>query len=182
MTDYSYLGRWNFLLNRPIADEGWIDDVEAQRRYESGSGLFAAVDARARNGAAPKFVIEVSPSKVDPGFRAIFLNDAASIVEVITYKTVDGRLFKWISVNYEYPDETTKYELDESTIIVKGKTSPSGDGLLTVNDKSKPTVEKISFRDVPTDDLWLPVPKFGEWANLTKRRSGSVHRPSPNQS
>lgn len=55
VTDYSYLGRWNFLLNRPIADEGWIDEAEAQRRY------------------------------------------------------------------YEYPDETTRYELDESTITGKSK-------------------------------------------------------------
>ena len=182
MTNYRYLGSWNFLLNRPIASDGWINDAEAQRRYESGSGLFAVVDADAGNGVAPKFVLEVSPSKVDPGFRAIFLNDAMSIVEVITYKTVDGRLFKWISVNYEYPDETTKYELDESTMIVKGKTSPSGDGLLTINDKSKPTVEKVSFRDVPVDDRWLPIPTFGDWRNLTNRRVSDAQIRSTTQS
>jgi hypothetical protein len=178
MTNYRYLSRWNFLLNRPIGGEGWIDDNEARRRYESGSGLFAIVDSDAGDGVAvPKFVIEVSPSRTAPAIRSTFLNNAASIVEMIDYKFVDGRLFKWLDLNYEYPDETTKYGQDESILILDGKIEPNGDGVLRVNDKSKPTVEKVSFRDVPVDDLWMPLPKFGEWENLANRNYGNVQLP-----
>jgi hypothetical protein len=127
-------------------------------------------------------VLAVSPSRVTPGFRATFLNEALSIVEVVDYKTVGGRLFQWITVNFEYPDESTKYAMDDSTLTVRGKTEPNGDGFLTINDKSKPTVEKISFHDIPVDDLWLPVPKFGEWQDLTTRTPDDAHHPSAAQS
>ena len=182
MTDYRYLGRWNYLLDRPIGGQGWIDEAEAQHRYETGGDLFSIVDSRVGDGVAPKFVVAASPSRTAPGFRATFLNDAKSIVEMIDYKTVNGRLFKWIFVNYQYPDETTKYQLDQSTMIVEGKTEPNGDGFLTINDKSKPTVGEISFRDIPVDDRWLPVPEFGDWENLTKGSFGDVHVPRLAQS
>ena len=182
MTDYRYLGRWNYMLNRPIGGQGWIDEAEAQHRYETGGDMFTIVDTDADDGVAPKFVIAASPSKTAPGFRATFLNDALSKVEMVDYKTVDGRLFQWIFVNYEYPDETTKYRLDESTMILKGKTEPNGDGILTINDKSKPTVGKIRFHDIPVDDRWLPVPKFGDWETLTQRSFGDVHLPTTAQS
>jgi hypothetical protein len=181
MTDYRYLGSWNFLLNKPILGESWMDEAEARACYETGGDTFTVVDADASEGVAPKFVLDVSPSRVDPRFRATFLNDALSVVEVVDYKTVDGRLFQWITVNFEYPDESTKYAMGESTLTVRGKTEPNGDGFLTINDKSKPTVEKISFHDVPVDDLWLPVPKFGEWEDLTKRTPGDAHLPSAAQ-
>lgn len=181
-TDYRYLGRWNYLLNRPIESQDWIDEAEAQRRYETGGDFFTVVDAAADDGVAPKFVIAVSPSRVAPGFRATFLKDALSIVEMVDYKTVDGRLFEWIFVNYEYLDETTKYRRGESTVIVEGKTEPNGDGILRINDKSLPTVEKISCRDIPVDHRWLPVPGFGEWETLTKRSFRDVHLPSAAQS
>jgi hypothetical protein len=182
MTDYRYLGRWNYLLNEPILDQGWIDDVDARHRYETGGDFFTVVDADAGDGVAPKFVLAVSPSLVNAGFRATFLNDASSIIEVVDYKTVDGRLFQWIVVNYEYPDETTKYARIAATLLLNGKTEPNGDGFLTINDKSKPTVEKISFHDIPVDDLWLPVPKFGEWEDLTKHTPGNALLPSATQS
>jgi hypothetical protein len=160
MTGYRYLGRWNYLLNKPIGSQGWIDEAEAQRRYETGGDFFTVVDTDAGVGVAPKFVLAVSPSRV----------------------TVGGRLFQWITVNFEYPDESTKYAMDDSTLTVRGKTEPNGDGFLTINDKSKPTVEKISFHDIPVDDLWLPVPKFGEWQDLTTRTPGDAHHPSAAQS
>jgi hypothetical protein len=96
---------------------------------------------------------------------------------VVDYKFIDGKLFKWIFYAYEYPDEITKYGEHESTVVVKGKTEPNGDGLLTINDKAQPTVEKITFRDIPVDDLWMPLPKFGDWEDLANPSFGNLPLP-----
>lgn len=40
---YAYLGAWNDWLNKPLLDEGWIEEDEARGRYEGLRDHFEVV-------------------------------------------------------------------------------------------------------------------------------------------
>lgn len=40
---------------------------------------------------------------------------------------------------------------------------PDGTGFLTINDKSRPTVERLSIDQIDVSGNWLDYPAFGDW-------------------
>jgi hypothetical protein len=110
------------------------------------------------------------------GFHVVFLNPAGSIWRIINYKNEDGRLFKWDVADYRYPDDAKRYGRDECTMLLTGKFNPDGTGSLTVNDKSKPTIDRLSMDQVDVSGHWLDRPEFGNWAQLVDPELGTPSR------
>ena len=179
MGDYAYLGRWNYKLNKPALGEEWISEDAARQMYEAQQGKFDVVPLAIADGQGgeprpvPPWVL-TAYAKGPLAFRVTFVNPVGSIWRMIDYKDVDGRLFKWVVVDYSYPDTTSRYRLDQNTMVVDGSFNPDGTGSLTINDKSKPTVDRLSMDQVDISKHWMDRPPFGAWEQLTDPEFGTT--------
>lgn len=170
MPRYKYFDKWNQLLNQPIlvSPYGWVEESAARHRYEESFEFFCVVNGGAGDGVVvPEFVLGVSPGEEGPSIRVRFFTPGGAIYRTIDYKTVDGRLFKWIVRERTYPDLTSKFTLSQATSMVEGTFEPDGYGSVRFSDKSQPTTQFREFRGVPVDSHWMPIPAFGDWQNLT---------------
>jgi hypothetical protein len=181
-SSYAYLGRWNDWLNKPVSDESWIDEDEARRRYETEPAAFEIVPATLRSELdrldlaqsesprtpvdPPRWVIRVSAGS-GYRFKVTFLNRAGSVWRSIDYKQIAGRLFKDGVWEYTYPDEDRLYPQDRSLVTMQGIFNPDGSGSAMINDKSSPTIDRLSMDQVDVSGHWMDVPAFGEWELLT---------------
>jgi hypothetical protein len=178
---YAYLGRWNYKLNKPILGEEWISEEEARRAYEERTRMFDIVAAEIAQRQTeqprptPAWVL-TSFADGPTAFNATFVNRVGSIWRIIEYDNQDGRLFKATVLEYTYPDETHRYRQDECTMLLTGGFNPDGTGSLTVNDKSKPTIDRLSMDQVDVSRHWMDRPEFGNWEHLTDPEFGTPPR------
>lgn len=180
---YAYVGQWNARLRRPMPGESWLDEADARDAYESRSRRFDVVsaDARAegadgRGGPAP-FVLTVWAGGVSAATTQ-FYTEHGTLWRSIEYKEVDGRLFTWIVDDYSYPGDDKRYAASQSILHLTGTFDPDGTGTLTVNDKSKPTVDRLSMDQVDVSGNWFERPAFGDWGPLVDPGAGTIPGPA----
>ncbi|WP_448058441.1 hypothetical protein [Cellulomonas hominis] len=112
-----------------------------------------------------------------PGVRVRFFTPAGSLWRLIDYKYIDGRLFQQANVTYTYPDDTHRYDEDESTILVSARFKPDGSGSIEINDKSQPTVQRTRFKDADFSTFWMDWPAFEDWDQLANPDFGTPDHP-----
>ncbi|MFJ4254000.1 hypothetical protein [Microbacterium sp. NPDC090003] len=182
--DYAYLGRWNYSLQEPVPDESWIPEAEAKADYDSCTVAFDIVDGdvnrfREETRLIPPWVI-TSFGGVLSGFRVNHLTAQGSVRLDIHFEHVQGRLFLGTLLDYTYPDDDRYYRRSDSTQILYGIMNPDGTGFLTIDDKSRPTVERLSMDQVDVSNNWLDRPGFGDWHVLLGPDAGTrLTSPSP---
>ena len=105
------------------------------------------------------------------GFRGVrvqfFTPGGGSIWREVDYDLRDGRLWRWVTTEYVYPDDERFYRRNRSTRIDTAKLEPDGTGFVDFNDKSKSTVDRARLTDAPVSGFWLDWPEFGHWEDLT---------------
>lgn len=167
---YAYLGQWNYSTNAPVPDYGWLSVDEARQRWDEGSKRFDVVRSSvheaqtAGQAVVPPWVLTCWEG--GQAFTVSFLNAVGSVWRVIEYRREDGRLFKGAVYEYTFPDETRRYRAKEARLKTHGIFRPDGTGVLTVDDKSQPTVDRLSMDQVDVSANWMPVPDFGDWEQI----------------
>lgn len=164
MADVLYTTRWNILTRRPIAEHSWITEEEARRRYEANEGveIVEAAERDERGNPRARWVIGAYA-----GFRVQFLSPAGSVLRLVDWDLIDGRLWRWVTVDYNYPDDNRRYEMAESLLTIKTSARPDGTGSMSVSNKELEQTDVTHFSDVATDSYWMDVPAFGDWDRLT---------------
>jgi len=179
---YAYLGRWNYSLHKPVPDESWITEDEARSGLEAGVIRCDIVPAEVytRRDETPRpsspWVITAFGGGAT-GFSVNFLTQHGSIRRIVDYDNVDGRLFMGSVIDYTYPDDARWYAQYDCTQLFYGILKPDGTGFLTINDKSRPTVERLSIDQIDVSGNWLDYPAFGDWHVLLDPDFGA--RPTP---
>ncbi|WP_182113856.1 MULTISPECIES: hypothetical protein [unclassified Actinotalea] len=170
--DVLYTTRWNELTREPVGGHRWLSEEEAHRAFESGKGIIEVVDAAARDADGtprPRWVIGTS---ANGRARVRFFTPGGSVWRNIDYDEIDGRLWRWISVTYTYPDLDNRYMQGQALQIVKEKFQPDGTGTVRHDVKTEPEVDVYTMSDVPVAGFWLDRPRFGDWAALTDPEYG----------
>lgn len=155
----------------------WIDTAEAERRYVSGSASFTAV-GRPTGAASPRWALTVAATRA---VRVVFLNDHGSRVRSIDYDWREGRLWRWITTDFEYPEQCRRFRREHALRVTTATCEPDGRARAEIVDKSVSTDLKdvISFEDAPINGFWLDRPGFVSWADLVDPEYGVQARPRP---
>jgi len=164
--DVLYATRWSTKTRLPTPDSRWLEEDEARAIYESGASMLEVVDAAVRDEAGvprARWVLGLGPSG---RVRAQFFTPAGSIWRSTDYDVVDGRLWRWISDDYTYPDDARRYVEFESTGHITATFRPDGTGTIDFIDHSKPDVDRARLTEAPVAGFWMDRPVFGQWDQL----------------
>jgi len=164
--DVLYTTRWNTTTRRPIVGHRWLDEDEARGIYESGASMLEVVDAAVRDEAGvprARWVLGLGPSG---RVRAQFFTPAGSIWRSTDYDVIDGRLWRCISRDYTYPDNTHRYSQTDATMQIASTFHPDGTGTIDFIDHSKPDVDRARLTEAPVSGFWMDRPVFGQWDQL----------------
>ena len=174
---YAYLGAWNDWLNKPLLDEGWIEEDEARARYEGlrdhfevGPTPSSRASRMNRDSSPPGRCASTrrgTPASVRPSSTS-----AGPVRRVVWYELVDGRLFRSevTEYAYDYAQEHGRRDEDECVLLTIGRFEPDGTGTLWIEDKSVPTSRRLSIDQIDVSGQWLDVPAFGDWSRLSDPR------------
>jgi hypothetical protein len=165
-----YTLRWNAKRREPVPDSPWLDAEEAARLYAARDHFVAVDGARGPDGELrPRWVLGFGRR----GVRAEFFTPGGGSVEQSTdYDDRDGRLWRWITVRYVYPDDTRFHREFDSVAMYTAEFEPDGTGYVDFTEKSKDTVDRARMTDAPVSGFWLDWPEFGRWQDLTDRDYG----------
>lgn len=167
--DVLYTSRWNDLTRQPARGHSWLTEDEARRRYESSQGV-EIVDATLRDTDGtprPRWVIGAYGR-----VRVQFFTPAGSVWREVDYDLIDGRLWRWITVDYTYADDG-QHDQPDAVLTIEVSTRPDGTGTMSIDDTAAGERSVSEFTDVPTDGGWLDVPRFGDWKQLADPGPGA---------
>ncbi|WP_148234246.1 hypothetical protein [Cellulomonas flavigena] len=173
MSEVLYTTRWNDLTRRPLAGHSWITPDEARRRYDEAQGL-EIVDASTRDEDGtqrPLWVVGAHGR-----FRVELLTPGGAVARSVDWDLVDGRLWRWVTVEYVYLDDDTAHVDSDATLELTTTARPDGTASFSMRDESGES-HVTQFDDVATDGYWLDVPAFGEWGPLVNATLGAATGP-----
>jgi len=174
MSEVMYTTRWNDLTRRPNGGHTWLTLDEARRLYDSGEGV-EIVDASTRDEDGtlrPLWVIGA-----EGRFRVQLYTPGGSVARSVDWDLIDGRLWRWVTREYVYPDDGTQYMEFDAVLALTTSARPDGTGSFTIRDKETGQTHVTEFTDVATDGYWLDVPAFAEWGPLVNASLGAPTGP-----
>lgn len=175
-----YVTAWNDMTRKPLGGgHRWLEVDEARARYDVSHEHIEVVEASRRDHLdrpVPKWTISLTPGI---GARVQFYTDAGSIWRLIDYDVIDGRLWRWITADYIYPDDDRRHNFRDATQMVTSEFRPDGTGTIDIDDKSQPEVARARLTDAPVNGFWLDWPTFGDWEHLNDPEYGIPSDPGP---
>lgn len=165
-----YTERWNDLLLQPIDGYDWIDAGQARDLFENDPDRGPMVVGGTEDGLTgeftPRWVIGFGA-----GARVQFLDERGSLVRLIDYDLVEGRLWRWVTVDYTYRGTGQRWSRRDAILKIETTIRPDGRGHLTNHDKtdpstSRPLTNTIEIVAPVKSSYWLDWPAFGDWAAL----------------
>ena len=109
-------------------------------------------------------------------FRVQLFTPGGSIARSVDWDLVDGRLWRWVTTEYVYPDDDSPYLESDATLEITTTTRPDGSASFSVRDESGET-HVTQFADVATNSYWLDVPAFGQWGPIVNATLGAPTGP-----
>lgn len=164
-----YTERWNDLLLQPIGGYEWIDASAARDLFENeperGVMVVGGSEHELTGEFKPRWVLGFGA-----GVRVQFLDERGSLVRLIDYDVVEGRLWRWVTVDYVYRDAEQRWSRRDAVQKIETTVRPDGRGYLTTHDKTDPASRRLTNTVeivVPVkESYWLDWPAFGDWAGL----------------
>lgn len=163
-----YTTGWNRLTRRPVADHEWITAGEARDLYEQFAGLDVVDAAVVDPNGVPqqRWVVGIGTSG---GVRVSFFDAHNTIWRQVDWDLIDGRLWRWITIDYSYPNQAQTWRQGDAINSVETHVRPDDTGKIVVHDRRKPRSEgrrvtRLSGRSL--DTYWLERPVFGDWGTL----------------
>lgn len=92
-----------------------------------------------------------------------FTPGGGSVWRSIDYDVRDGRLWRWITTEYIYPDDSTFYWLNEHIHMYTAEFEPDGTGYVEFREKSRSDVDVARMTEAPVSGFWTDWPQFGNW-------------------
>ena len=174
--DVLYTTRWVSKVRKPFPGHRWLTPDEAREAWESGSNL-EVVDAAERDAEGnpiARWVLGTGPSG---RVRAQFFTPGGSVWRSTDFDVIDGRLWRWISRTFVYPDQDTRYLRSQSTRMITEEFRPDRTGTVQFDERDG-MLHTAKLTDAPVDGFWLDRPQFGDWSDLTNPEYGVP--PDPN--
>jgi hypothetical protein len=104
------------------------------------------------------------------GVRVQFFTPLGTLWRLIDYDFVDARLWRWITVDYQYPSDSKHWQQNEFAREIETSVRPDGTGDFTIVDTtdptSTPTTSSVPIEVPVRDSYWLDRPAFGDWDRL----------------
>jgi hypothetical protein len=163
--DVLYTTRWNGITRRPVAGHEWLNDQAARKLYESKD--LEVVDASRRDADGtpkPRWVIGISQS----GVRVQFFDEQMNTWHMVDWDRVDGRLWRWLTYDWEYSDATRHWEQKDATLDAEAMVRPDGNGDIEVQDRRTGQTFETEFSGRASEAFWLDYPEFGGWSALAE--------------
>ncbi|WP_460706490.1 hypothetical protein [Myceligenerans halotolerans] len=160
-----YTTSWNDITRLPSGDSAWTPEDEARRLYEKKAGL-TIVDASkcdADGAPFPRWVLGFGASR---RVRAQFFDEHMTLVHMVDWNWIDGRLWRWLTYDWTYPNTTQHWEQNESVARALSGIEPDGTGYIELLHKQPRRELDIEFTDRAQDSYWVDYPEFGDWAAL----------------
>jgi len=119
-----------------------------------------------------RYALDGSSASVARGVRAqYFAAHGGSIEQSADYDDRDGRLWRWITIRYIYPEDARFYEEFECSAMYTAHFEPDGTGYIDF-EEGKDTVDRARMTDAPVSGFWLDWPAFGHWQDLADNNYG----------
>ncbi|MGN8247326.1 hypothetical protein ACTHAM_001500 [Cellulomonas soli] len=148
----------------------WIDAAEAQQRYESSASAFTAVGT---DGVSPRprWALTVAVNRC---VRVVFLDPHRTRTRSVDYDWREGRLWRWITTDFEYPDRDRRYRRERAVRTTTAVFEPDGSARVQVIDRAVAADSKdvLTLEDAPVQGFWLERPAFGQWSDLINPEYG----------
>ena len=164
---FVYGKEWNEKLRKmsqPISED------EARSRFVNGP-RFSVAKLPYEDAGVPFYSMEIEPNL--SAVNVIFYDEFGSISKLHGFRRIGGQLFQDSSVSYVYADRNRLNRMNDAIILKTVDYDPAGVGRITTDDKSQPTIERVSYDNVDISDNWEAIPEFGNWDSLGRRDRSS---------
>ena len=132
--DVLYTSRWSSKSRVPVPGQRWLSVDEAREVYESG-GVLEIVDAVERDEEGNPRARWVIGGSSTGRVRVRFFTPGGSVWRSTDYDVIDGRLWRWISVTYVYPDQENRYYEFQTLRKITEEFRPDGTGTVEFDEK-----------------------------------------------
>ena len=163
--DVLYTTRWVSKVRKPFPGHRWLSVDEARAAYESGSKIEVvdAVERDTEGNPRPRWVIGLG---ISGRVRVQFFTPGGSVWQLTDYDSIDGRLWRWITDTFVYPDQEAFYIQPQAVTKITAKFRPDGTGTVSFDERDG-MVNTARMTGSPVEGFWLDRPRFGDWADLT---------------
>lgn len=172
MTIVRYTERWNNLLMRPAGGCSWLAPKTARDLYETKPGpgvmVVGGTEDPQTGDLVARWVLGFGTSS---GVRVQLFNEHGTLTRVIDYDGIDGRLWRWVTIDYLYKNDTQRWSQRESILTIDTTVRPDGQGYFSTVDKQdssspRPVRESMEIEVPVLDSYWVDLPAFGDWGRL----------------
>ena len=152
-------------VRKPFPGHRWLSVDEARATYESGSKIEVvdAVERDTEGNPKARWVIGLG---ISGRVRVQFFTPGGSVSQSTDYDSINGRLWRWISRTFVYPDPDTRYLRSQCTSMITAEFRPDGTGKVQI-DEGGEAVPTARLTAAPVEGFWLDRPQFGDWSDLT---------------
>lgn len=173
--DVLYTTRWVDTTRKPAPGHRWLSVEEARDAWNAGyeaRGLVTVVDAVKRDEDGNPRARWVIGGSSTGRVRVRFFTPGGSVQRSTDYDVIDGRLWRWISVTYVYPDQENRYYEFQTLRKITEEFRPDGTGTVEFDEKDESVLHTARLTGAPVSGFWLDRPEFGDWSHLTNPEYG----------
>ncbi len=163
---YRFCWKWDDDARRPV-DE--MTEAEARRAWAEGPQLGVAAGEEVSDGAVPAYSLEMSPLGED--VRVHHYDAAGSIVAILDFGTIDGRLFLEEATEYLYPDDGEYHGQSGHQAMRMYFFKPDGYARLRTRVKGTEVETVEEFTDVDVASHWVEPLDWGEWDRIGRQQA-----------
>ncbi len=156
----TYCEQWSVTLAQPVEP---LTVEEARLRDQAGGEWYTVVLGDATK---PDCYLEIAWENDHIGVW--FLDDRMRRWTNYSFKKVDDeRMFLWVVTTYSYPRRAGR-ALSDASAMEETTYKPEGIAIREVTDFTTDKVMREEYRDVSVDNLWEPVPAFGDYRSISR--------------
>ena len=164
--DVWYTTSWSHTTHEPTPGHEWLTNEGASeyflRKRPGGLDVIDAHVVDAGNRPRARWAIDWG----GVGARVRFFTEAGSTWRTVDWELIDGRLWRWITIDWTYPDDTRIYRSSEAILDVRASARPDGTGDFTTEDVTTGQESFVELTDAAKPSYWIDVPTFGDWTVL----------------
>lgn len=157
-----YAYRWNSRRKRPGRV---LSETEARSRFSSGDEFTVVLPATGGESFGPLVTFVWKNRHVVTSF----LDDYGRKSMEYTYYQEDEKwLFLYMRNVWVYPNDDPDLDFPEATKSEEVLQKKDGYTKRVILDEVNHTKDTIEYSDVPVEDNWEAVPKFGNWGPIAR--------------
>jgi len=164
----TYCGRWNVTLSEPIEP---LTVEEARRRDRTREEWYTVVLGDVTD---PNCYLEIAWANDHIGVW--FLDDCKRKRVKYSFRKVDdGRMFLQVVTTWTYRKRAGRH-LSDASKTEETTYQPLGLATREVTNFRSGGIVREDYLDVPVDNLWEPVPAFGQYRSISRLDRDPVQR------